>query len=237
MILGLSGRRSNGKDTFANILIKANPLFSRLSFADKLKRICMEVFHLSLEQVTDHLAKERPFFPGPIAIDDKLEVLRKITGLDLKPLGLVAQTPREVLRYVGTDYIRNTQPEYWLDAVVEHVEKNKDQNFVITDVRFENEARVIHELEGRVIRMLRLSAKNNAGVAEHESEKMDFVPDFVLAVLENNFSLLEYVARRSIHGKVELHALLGLCDWRYNDANVCNDVDVDFIKTYYSLSV
>jgi len=46
-IIALMGKAKSGKDTFGEMLLRANPDGARVAFADKLKEICGEMFDLS----------------------------------------------------------------------------------------------------------------------------------------------------------------------------------------------
>ena len=196
MILGICGKLKHGKDTFARILIERNPTFKRLAFADRLKQICIRVYGLTDYQVSEPSAKEQTL-PAPLVLDQRLDALRLETGLpNIQPAGLVATTPRQVLQYVGTDYVRCVDDNYWLDAVVNQIKADPTRNYAITDVRFPNEAMALRSLGGYVIRILRL-AHETSTAPEHASEKLEFYSDFTLGVTENDMSLFAVLAHLS----------------------------------------
>jgi hypothetical protein len=76
-------------------------------------------------------------------------------------------TPRQVLQFVGTEMFRNTMPQliphvntdFWVIVVKKKImdewAKNPETKFVITDVRFENELKFIHEMGGMSISVFR----------------------------------------------------------------------------------
>lgn len=210
MILGVCGKREHGKDTFASMLIASDPSFSRLGFADRLKEICMKVYGLSEEQVSDPRAKESPL-EQPIDLDGKLDLLSAETGLLLFEKRLVAMTPRQVLQYVGTDYIRSVQPDYWLQVVEKQIKDNPEGNYVITDVRFPNEAEVLKGLGAFILKILRLSRMSNSESAEHASEQINFKSDATLAVMEDDFSLTKIIVSASRNKG--LTDMLSFFDW------------------------
>lgn len=210
MILGVCGKREHGKDTFARMLIEVDPSFSRLGFADRLKEICMKVYDLTEEQVSDFRAKEASL-DQPIDLDARLDLLRAETGLLLFEQRLVANTPRQVLQYVGTDYIRSVQPDYWLQVVAQKIKENPDGNYVITDVRFPNEAEILKGLGAFILKVLRLSKLPDNSMAEHASEQINFKSDATLAVMEDDFSLTKLIVSASKNkGLVDM---LSFFDW------------------------
>lgn len=198
MILGLCGLRGHGKDTFARILGEHDTSLQRLAFADELKRICRLVFGLTEYQVSVLEGKERPL-SAPIKLDAYLPQLETATGLKMKPTGLTATTPREVLQYVGTDYVRNSNPTYWLDKVSGRISASpRDANFVVTDVRFPNEAERIRQIGGMIVRVHRLAISNPLTVDPHAhaSERIEFEPDVLLGVRENGLDLFHTLGAR-----------------------------------------
>ena len=65
-------------------------------------------------------------------------------------------TPRLILQLFGTDCMRNGFYDgIWVSLVKQELLKNKDKNYVIPDVRFENEAKMIRSLGGRICQVRR----------------------------------------------------------------------------------
>jgi hypothetical protein len=191
MILGICGRKEHGKDTFADILMAAAPGYERLAFARRLKDMCVAVFGLSEAQVSDKMGKETPL-PEPVMLDSLLYQMREWSRLaGIREHGLVAKTPRQILQFVGTEYIREADPNYWVDWVADRLARlGPSGDAVITDVRFPNEADMIRHAGGKVLRVLRLAKEmEGAAAPEHPSEALDFKPDYTIALTEGDFSL------------------------------------------------
>lgn len=145
MLIGLIGSKGAGKDTCADYLCKEHG-FIKVSFADCLKRACKELFVFSDEQVYGtQKQKETP---------------------DPRWFGA---SPRTVLQYVGTELLRDQ-----LDTIMPGLGKNvfinnfklwyaqqgPDAKIVIADVRFQNEADVIKELGGLLLKIERPSLES-----------------------------------------------------------------------------
>ena len=162
MIVGVLGKKFNGKDTVADFLVETWG-FEKRSFAGPLKEACKILFGLSEDQVNG---------------DKKVEVDEQ-WGV----------TPRKILQFVGTDLFRRHMQEmapwiedkFWVQLVINQYQKlakdNPDVLFVVSDVRFQNEVNMIHELGGKVIKVVR------PGIAdpkdEHPSERgIDEIHDF-----------------------------------------------------------
>lgn len=194
MILGICGRKKHGKDKFASMLAASMPALDRVSFAKRLKEVCVRVYGLNEAQVNDEIGKEM-LLSVPIALDDRIQQLRAETGAhNIGPHGLVAKTPRQVLQFVGTDYVREACPSYWLDIVGAQFSQRPGADFAVTDVRFPNEAELIRSRGGKIVRILRIASEVKGGESpEHSSERMDFDPDYTIATMENDFSLSKII--------------------------------------------
>ena len=193
MIIGMCGLIGTGKDTVADILVN-NYNFKKVSFADKLKDGVATVFSWDrqmLEGTTDESRKWR---------EQKDEFWSRETNEHI--------TPRLVLQMFGTDCMRNGfYNGIWVSIVKQQILENPNQNFVIPDVRFENEAVMIKEVGGEVWRICRGEdpvwftnyVKNNIVPEDvHESEwrwaKLDF--NFIV---KNNDTIVDLKNQVSNH--------------------------------------
>ncbi|KWU17824.1 hypothetical protein AS149_13975 [Burkholderia cenocepacia] len=90
------------------------------------------------------------------------------------------RSPRWTMQLWGTEYRRKSKygiDSYWLDQVAALIKAHPNQDFVITDVRFRNEAVFVGILGGQLVRVSRpvleaLEAAERAknGTAAHASE-------------------------------------------------------------------
>jgi hypothetical protein len=153
-IIGVTGRKFNGKDTIAELLCKKYD-YIQVTFAGLLKDICKHLFKFTDEQLYGSLKEvEDPFW--------------KVT-------------PRDVFQYIGTDLFRKQMGKlipglgenFWVMClkreIYDIINKNPNSKIVISDVRFPNEVDLVKELGGDVIRVTRESVNN---VDNHESEKL-----------------------------------------------------------------
>jgi len=148
-LIGLSGYAQTGKDTAATHL--ADYSFTRLAFADPLRAAALAV---------------NPY------IDGYRHRLSDIVG----PNGWEAakRTPevRAFLQRFGVA-IRDIDPDFWVNATMRRIEPGK--RYVITDVRFPNEAQAIKARGGFVVRVHRPGVKAvNAHVSETALDDWDF---------------------------------------------------------------
>lgn len=183
MIIGFTGRRRSGKDFAAKMAIE---VFGgrRFAFADDLKIQCMRIFGLTPDQVST--AKETQL-PAQVFMDDYVTQMSKESRLDIQPAGCVASTPRQILQFYGTEYVRAARDTYWIDQVLKvqiPVAQQRDGSWLrpwrwryarhsfITDCRFDNECAAVHRAGGIVIRVVRpdLAGRHQSAHDSHASE-------------------------------------------------------------------
>lgn len=163
IILGILGKKGSGKDTLADYMIQ-NHGFYKHTFAGPLKNCCRDLFHLSEDQLHNPILKE---------------VVIPEWGL----------SPRQILQKVGTDLFRkHFSPDFWLRQFEFQFPYDK-QRIVCSDVRFQNEADLILQFGGILIRVDRESAHLNQD--SHESEDCDKIIG-VQEIICNNGSLSEF---------------------------------------------
>jgi hypothetical protein len=152
-IIGLSGHRGTGKTTLATYLFRHHG-FTRVGFSEKLKEIALNLFPLTVQDVTEPKKKEAKF-------------------------GEYDWTPREFLVNLG-EFMRYHDKDYWLKQGLALC-KHSDQRYVFDDVRFKNEFKSIRDGGGYIIRLNRYPKLNVYGEtldipSEHDldNEKFDF---------------------------------------------------------------
>ena len=153
-IIGITGRKQNGKDTIADNLLQYG--FIKRSFADSLKEGSMKIFGFTKEQ----------------GYGDLKEVIDEEWGV----------TPRQVLQFVGTDLFRGHMgelieglgPGFWVKVIVTFYKRmlkdDPNAKLVVPDLRFPDEVDAIHDLGGIVIKVKRPGYDTSDDC--HESELM-----------------------------------------------------------------
>lgn len=171
-LIGLSGQKRVGKDTFADYLC-SNYGFTKYAFAGPLKKACQEIFLLSEQQV-DGIHKE--------TMDNRWGV-----------------SARKIFQKVGTELFREKLSEvipemesiehnFWIyrfQLWYEDFKKNNPEGKVIvSDVRFPNEAKIINKLCGKIIKIHRNTGLNKDN---HASEKnVELIETDIILVNNNN---------------------------------------------------
>lgn len=186
MIIALSGKAGSGKDTVANELVKTKG-FVKIAFADPIKRMAMEMFGFSKEQLWGD--------------SDKRDMVDIRYGF----------SPRHVLQKMATDFGRNLFEDVWVNTTKRAIDKlnstistyspysgvnvtytpqecedmDTEKNIIITDCRFVNELNFIKKQNWLVYRVKRSSEKHLDHISETD---LDTIPDalFTKIIINNN---------------------------------------------------
>lgn len=197
-IIGLAGKAGAGKDyTYEHIKKEYACKVARLAFADGVRH-----------EIEDVLS------PGTTvnSFRDAWEG-KKLPAMWRKPY---PDEIRSLLQWWGTEYRREQDPDYWVKKGVERLGEFDAIGIdlvVVTDVRFENEAKAIRALGGIVVEVVALDsirAERLGGSLppDHASEVIDFEVDF--HIISNDGLLIprqvtHYLSLASVekHSKVE----------------------------------
>lgn len=129
LLIGLVGHKGSGKNLSADFICAAFPQFHQDAFANTLKEVCAAIFGLTEQEMHDPATKEQRLERYPF------------------------QSPREIMQKMGTEAVRSNWPEAWIEAISRRIKMYP--NIVITDVRFSNEAEMIRERGGKLVRISR----------------------------------------------------------------------------------
>ena len=141
MLIGICGLIGSGKDTVAQNLID-NHNFVKISFADKLKDAVASMFSWDRDLLDGKTDKSRAWREQ---VD---QYWTQETGREI--------TPRLVLQEFGTECMRDGFYDgIWVSLTKKHIIDNPNTHFVIPDVRFPNEAKMLYEVGGQVWRVKR----------------------------------------------------------------------------------
>ena len=157
MIIGLSGYAQSGKDTVANILVEKHG-YTRIAFADPIRELLYEMDPLI------------PLGYGTSVINYRLQDLVDAYGWDKVKVDY--PEVRRLLQDLGVGARKIFGDTFWIYQALSDV--TPDDKVVVSDVRFENEAKWIQEFNGQIWRVKRVGTD---AVNDHVSEsEMDGYP-------------------------------------------------------------
>lgn len=145
MIIGLIGYAQSGKDTVAKILTEKYG-FERRAFADKIREILYEL--------------------NPMVGGEPLQIKVDTEGWDKAKQHFEV---RRLLQKMGVSARKNLSEAVWISAALKGMDPSKQ--YVISDVRFQNEAAIIKACGGEIWRIERPGVGPvNGHISEKEME-------------------------------------------------------------------
>jgi len=166
MIIGLSGYAQSGKDTVAKYLVD-NHGFERVAFADPIRDLLYEI-----NPIVSTVASEPMYLRGSVDRDG-WEIAKK------------APEVRRLLQVLGVGARKVIDEELWVTKALRTM--SGDKNYVITDVRFQNEATTLRLSGAQIWRVERKGVDAvNSHVSEHDLDNWEFD-----AYIHNNSTLQE----------------------------------------------
>ena len=157
MLIGLAGKAGAGKDTVADILC-AEYGFQKLAFASGLKTMLASI---GFEEPT-RANKEK-----------------QIAGF--------AFSYRKAAQTLGTEWGRSVDADLWVKLVEKKLLSLGEGNFVISDVRFKNEVRMIQKLGGRIIEVQ--GRQSDLGALRKHASEAGVPEEDVDVVIQNTGSI------------------------------------------------
>lgn len=140
MIVGLLGFIGSGKGTAGDLLKDMG--FTPVSFAKGVKDVAAEMFNWPRHLLEGDTEQSRQWREQPDTFWSK-EFGREFT-------------PRLALQLMGTEVGRDIfHKDFWIIKLKNYIQNNPNQNYVITDVRFQNEINFVHNHQGILIEIQR----------------------------------------------------------------------------------
>ena len=179
-IIGLTGLEGAGKDTVAGIL-QQHLHTDTVAFADALRYEVCRAFGCELQTLTCRTSKEQPVLELALDFCSDTAFALALASAGIDPWKTGANSPRQIMRWWGTEYRRAQNPDYWVEKMRERLGWASGVNLpthtiVITDVRFANEAALVRELGGQIWRIHRPGHNVQAGHIS-TTTGAEFAPD------------------------------------------------------------
>ncbi len=157
-IIALTGPAGCGKDTVADLLATHGG-YTKLAFADPLRAEIQEAFGIEPALLSRRDLKEVPTEQLALRHCQALGFVGAV-GVHLSGNGApaadwltCARSPRQIMQWWGTEYRRRQNPDFWASALANRIKVRIDAGswrFVVSDLRFTNEAEKIRALGGVV---------------------------------------------------------------------------------------
>lgn len=193
MIIYFVGKKGSGKSTCSQWLIE-NQGFQKLSFAKSLKECVAHLYDID-EKLLDSLEYKEAKLDKPWVWD--AYAFQKLCGF----YGMAAlcraevksfSTPREAMQYIGTDILREIDPEFHINRTKDKIIKaNTDgEDICLDDCRFCNETDMLNKYGGIGIYIDRPGLPHNDHISENE-----LTIDMFNHVIDNSGTKEELLAR------------------------------------------
>jgi len=159
-IIGIIGKKGSGKTESSKVIIEKYK-FRKISFADKLKEAASQIFDIPIQHLYDPKMKE--------TFDPRW-----------------GKTYREIMQLLGSEICRAIHKDTWNYHVEKEFKNKANQNFVVDDVRFKNEAKLIKKYNGILIKIVRptIISENDQHISETEQDEIE--PDVLIM---NNYTI------------------------------------------------
>lgn len=207
MLIGLSAKKQCGKNTVCTI-IQAISLYCKLNYSTELHDFVKHYLHdpdfFDIPDIDDinyiwyessfafclrvclySITNDKRIFASDDKTKNELSTIKDAQGN--------YYTIRQLLQKFGTEVGRSISPNLWVDCFINNykteLEEGLTKNWIVTDVRFENEANAIRENGGILIRINRNTGLNDTHISE---TALDDYKDFDL-VIDNNGTLDELI--------------------------------------------
>ena len=186
-IIGLAGRKESGKTELAKICQKYG--YEIFSFATPLKKMIANLLGITIDEVNalkkankKYVLKEMDFLFLNNETGISIDVFRE------KCKDKEFNNTRELMQYIGTNIIREYNPNWHVDKTKEHILSSNFKNIIIDDVRFPNERNMIESLGGSCWFIVRPKFDN---ISNHISETALKWQEFDNVIINN--TSLEYL--------------------------------------------
>lgn len=181
-IIGFAGRLASGKTELSNICEQYG--YTKLYFALPLKTLCANLLNISIEEL--NVLKRNNHNIDYFITEECVNEIHKKTDISFDDInktigGKIIKNVREMLQIIGTDVIRKFNSNWHVEQIKNMISPNV--TYVIDDVRFPNEKKMIDEMGGVCWYIIRPTMKN---ISNHESETALEWRQFDNIIVNNN---------------------------------------------------
>jgi hypothetical protein len=156
MIIGLTGYAQSGKDSVANILVE-NYGYQRIAFADPIRNLLYEM--------------------NPIVKDGGYRLQGVVDGYGWDVAKTAFPEVRNMLQTLGVGARKTFGDMFWVKQALSGLQLFGEVNYVITDVRYPNEAKAIRDYDSSQIWRIKRTGvdpvNTHASETAMDGEKVD----------------------------------------------------------------
>jgi hypothetical protein len=156
LIIGLTGYAQSGKDSVANILVE-NYGYQRIAFADPIRKLLYEM--------------------NPTVKDGGYRVQGVVDGYGWDVAKTAFPEIRTLLQTLGVGARKTFGDMFWVNQALSGLQLFGEANYVITDVRYPNEAKAIRGYDNSQIWRIKRSGvdpvNTHASETAMDGEKVD----------------------------------------------------------------
>lgn len=179
-LIGVTGKKRNGKDEVARFLIQHHG-YQRMALADELKQMVLDLDPLVV--IPDDFDVIAVDTVSPI----RLSVLVERFGMEA-----AKNVPevRRLLQVFGTEVMRHRDPEFWTNRLAAKIDATAAP-VVVPDIRYDNEAEMIHERGGIIVKIVR----PNMDDGDAHASEAGVSPSLVDVTVSNDATLAQLHAK------------------------------------------
>ena len=215
-VIAFTGKKRSGKDSAATVLIRNSPeQYIPISFAQPLKFMCerwwgghgipeqdreiVRVFRVQFRDIVRGMVWLGLPEKSSFAFTERvIKVFSDyVVGVDDRFIDLECSY-RTILQLVGTDVCRHFQQNIWIDKASEAIDNAQAlrKDVIITDLRFDNEAKMLKEkYNAFIVEVVRDLCYNNHQENGIHSSEIGVSAGYIDSVILNTGSLEEYESR------------------------------------------
>lgn len=191
MIVGLTGRKQAGKNAAAKLLAVYSPLpVVEVAFADLLKQAAAATLGCTVAD----LERWKNYEHAVVSVGEAVEEGWLVGGK--------TQTVRSYIQRFGQHHRDRFGEDFWVDKALPRGRSYTDALYVVTDVRYLNEAQRVKALDGELVLVVGPVEVERA-VDTHVSEKplADELIDYALNNRDrtDGFAGLDFQVRKLLH--------------------------------------
>lgn len=193
VVVGLIGAIGAGKDYAADALVEKFD-YVHIKFADAL--------WLMLLGTNPYIST---YYNRYELLSDVMASFGDITSRATRQKAKEAHPEiRRLLQTMGTEGVRNVVgKDVWVNIVKQKIQESDGEYFVISDVRFENEAKLVSNLGGQVVRITRIDEANpDSWYSEHSSESFYRTAKPDLEITNNGYNMDKEILRIDGHARL-----------------------------------